>query len=129
MQKPLAAYIAPRAFNAYRENMREVLVSFYSAVTKIGFRDDVELCNNNKQCRRARHAMNKLRGLRTSARRLWPQRVLHNLHRIGSPVNCSNSRRSISIPISRRIFSSTRSLGFTITYKIIIKPLSRLCLS
>lgn len=48
MQKPLAAYIAPHAFNAYRGNMHEALVGFYSVVTKIGFRDDVELYNNNK---------------------------------------------------------------------------------
>lgn len=48
MQEPLAAYIALRAFNACRKNMREVLVGFYFAVTKIGFYDDIEQYNNNK---------------------------------------------------------------------------------
>jgi len=37
MLKPLAAYIASRAFNAYRKNMHEILVGFYFTVMKIGF--------------------------------------------------------------------------------------------
>ena len=48
MREPLAAYIAPCAFNAYRKNMREVLVGFYFAVMKIAFYDDIEQYNNNK---------------------------------------------------------------------------------
>jgi len=42
------AYIAPRVFNAGRKNMREVLVGFYSVVTKIGFYDDIGQYNNNE---------------------------------------------------------------------------------